>query len=205
MFRPLPVQGIKRISTSLFTRSRLFPSFPQGYITYHQGSSFHKNKFYYQVAKYSTQAEIKPNEGKPENTKTEVQKIITMIDEWVKENTQSKNRQYLQFFVSYFLKPVLSVVIFVTAITVFVLNKEQNKEFVEMLITDNFSQHKNTGVTFADVKGIDSCKAELELIVEFLKNPKAFQEIGAEIPKGFFYRFNFFFIFFYYFISSYFL
>ncbi len=38
--------------------------------------------------------------------------------------------------------------------------------------------------TFADVAGADEEKAELEEIVEFLKNPTKFNELGARIPKG---------------------
>lgn len=39
-------------------------------------------------------------------------------------------------------------------------------------------------VTFDDVAGADEVKEELEEIVEFLKSPKKFNEIGAKIPKG---------------------
>ena len=39
-------------------------------------------------------------------------------------------------------------------------------------------------VTFQDVAGCDEEKAELEEVVEFLKNPRRFNEIGARIPKG---------------------
>ncbi len=39
-------------------------------------------------------------------------------------------------------------------------------------------------VTFADVAGAEEEKEELREIVEFLKNPKSFVEIGARIPKG---------------------
>src|SRR3989344_3697146 len=43
---------------------------------------------------------------------------------------------------------------------------------------------KKQKVTFADVAGAKEAKEELSEIVDFLKNPKKFLEIGARIPKG---------------------
>ncbi|MEA5498849.1 ATP-dependent zinc metalloprotease FtsH [Limnoraphis robusta] len=39
-------------------------------------------------------------------------------------------------------------------------------------------------ITFADVAGVEEAKTELAEIVDFLKNPKRYTEIGARIPKG---------------------
>ena len=43
---------------------------------------------------------------------------------------------------------------------------------------------KNNKVTFKDVAGAKEAKEELKEIVDFLKNPKKFLDIGARIPKG---------------------
>ncbi|CAX23199.1 cell division protease; ATP-dependent metalloprotease [Methylorubrum extorquens DM4] len=42
----------------------------------------------------------------------------------------------------------------------------------------------DTGVTFADVAGIDEAKDELREIVEFLKNPEQYGRLGGRMPKG---------------------
>ena len=41
-----------------------------------------------------------------------------------------------------------------------------------------------TKVKFSDIAGMEEEKAELQEIVEFLKNPKKFTDLGARIPKG---------------------
>ncbi len=55
----------------------------------------------------------------------------------------------------------------------------------------SFNQNKakivaegDTGVRFADVAGADESKLELEEVVDFLKQPQKYTEIGGKIPKG---------------------
>lgn len=43
---------------------------------------------------------------------------------------------------------------------------------------------EDINVTFNDVKGCDEAKQELHEIVEFLKNPSKFSQLGGKLPKG---------------------
>ncbi|MEM7796960.1 MAG: ATP-dependent zinc metalloprotease FtsH [Cyanobacteria bacterium P01_C01_bin.118] len=47
-----------------------------------------------------------------------------------------------------------------------------------------YVEDEATKITFADVAGVEEAKTELVEIVDFLKTPKRFTDIGAKIPKG---------------------
>ncbi len=47
-----------------------------------------------------------------------------------------------------------------------------------------FDKDTNVNTTFNDVAGLDGAKLEVMEIVDFLKNPKKYTDLGAKIPKG---------------------
>jgi cell division protease FtsH len=47
-----------------------------------------------------------------------------------------------------------------------------------------YEKGKSTNITFQDVAGLGEAKIEIQEIVEFLKHPKKYTDLGAKIPKG---------------------
>ena len=89
------------------------------------------------------------------------------------------------------LLPTVAVMVLLTLVMFFMFRKmnqsmqnENNRamSFGKARIKKGGDDKRKT--TFQDVAGADEEKEELEEIVEFLKNPQAFNELGARIPKG---------------------
>ena len=84
-----------------------------------------------------------------------------------------------------FLLPVLLIVFFIWMLTRQVKGQGmQTFTFGQSKARITDPNDKNNRVTFKDVAGAKEAKEELKEIVDFLKNPKKFLEIGARIPKG---------------------
>ena len=99
-----------------------------------------------------------------------------------KFETREPNTLFSQILIG-----ILPVLIIVAAIYFFLIRQIKTagkgaltfgKSKVKMLARD-----KNK-TTFEDVAGIEEAKEEVQEVVEFLKDPKKFQRLGARIPKG---------------------
>ena len=121
--------------------------------------------------------------------------IKDYVDEYNKENPDSPMVYNLtkpadtSWILNAFMFIILPVIILGIAGWVFlrkisiISDPNRQMSFGKAKIKDMAKEkHK---VTFNDVAGADEEKAELAEIVDFLKNPKKYNELGARIPKGF--------------------
>ena len=85
------------------------------------------------------------------------------------------------------LVPYLIIIVLMGLFWYFMMNKQDGGGRGPMQFgraRAKLAQDDKNKVTFNDVAGADEEKAELQEIVEFLKNPQKFVQIGARIPKG---------------------
>lgn len=80
--------------------------------------------------------------------------------------------------------PYLLLVAVMIIFTVIVMRQSTGGGKMSSFSKANVRQNTGKKVTFDDVAGADEEKQELEEIVDFLKNPGKYREIGARVPKG---------------------
>jgi len=99
-----------------------------------------------------------------------------------------ENRGMMNFVLG-FLLPIIGPVLLIGFFIWFTARQVQRGSMqaftfgqsrARLITPDNVKER----VTFQDVAGIKEAKEELKEIVDFLKNPKKFLDIGAKIPKG---------------------
>ena len=84
----------------------------------------------------------------------------------------------------YSVMPSVIIIILMVILFVFMMRQAGGGGKINSFSKANVKTTSNTKHTFNDVAGADEEKEELAEIVDFLKNPKKYSEMGARIPKG---------------------
>jgi cell division protease FtsH len=82
--------------------------------------------------------------------------------------------------IAYNWQPVLTFFFF----TAIILVMWRTLKVMPRIKPQRIKPSSKQNVSFADIAGVDEAKAELMEIVEFLRDPKEFQKLGAKVPKG---------------------
>ena len=111
------------------------------------------------------------------NTQVFIETVQPKLEEQQIELEQ-KQRSVLSQIPSYFISILPTIIMVALFIMIFKMQGLGDKGEVYD------DTERKTKVTFDDIAGLDEEKEELKEIVEFLKQPKKFTEMGAKIPKG---------------------
>jgi len=92
-----------------------------------------------------------------------------------------QNPWYINFLISW------GPIIFIALIWIFFMRQMQsggNKAMSFGKSRARLVANKAVKLTFADVAGVEEAKAEVQEIIDFLKDPQKFSKLGGKIPKG---------------------
>lgn len=107
-------------------------------------------------------------------------------DEIRSANITIKDRSTRSYLMGVILPSLLPLILLI-AVFWFMLRQMQganNRALSFGMSNARESKDTKQKITFADVAGSKEAKEELQEIVEFLKNPKKFSDVGAKLPKG---------------------
>jgi cell division protease FtsH len=117
--------------------------------------------------------------------------MTVRVDPELADELATQNIQFSQLVESTFLRDLLSwtvPILFFLLLWVFLARRLQSGVSGGLMSVGKSKAkvyvETDTKTTFKDVAGVDEAKAELQEIVGFLKNPKAFGRLGARVPKG---------------------
>ena len=126
---------------------------------------------------------------KPQDGKTDI--VSVLVEPLVAERLSRFDVPYSRVRTSNWLTDVLSWImplLFIAGLWYATSRRSGDKAGMGLLGIGQSKakayMEKTTGVRFDDVAGVDEAKAELQEIVDFLKNPKEHGRLGARIPKG---------------------
>jgi len=111
----------------------------------------------------------------------ELVKMLRSKDVKITVKPEEQNPWYWNLFFSW------GPIIFLVAIWIFFMRQMQtggNKALSFGKAKAKMVSEKSVKTTFADVAGIEEAKAEVQEIIDFLKDPQKFQKLGGKIPKG---------------------
>lgn len=137
-----------------------------------------------------TSAKIDFNDGTNQKQVNipDIQTLMTTVDEQLKNGslTVEQDSESIWVTIISLIAPLGLLIIFLIFWFITMAGRQSGNKTMSFGKSKArvVGQSDKNKVTFEDVAGVDEEKQELQEIVEFLKNPKKFTDMGARIPKG---------------------